>query len=415
MPKQTTTPQPNELSLEDQLDSLLTHLDQIEPGLVSRAKPASDAGAPKSGAAATTAAATVDSPAPPVATAQVSPPPGPQDLDSLSQQIDAMLNAQQGEQAAEVTRVQGPAAAAKEPAPPQTGSPLAKPPASGAGGDDLAMQLDQLLAQSMQAEGPVSAPAPTLAPVTANTQPPTTPAAVPANKVSQASSGANPTVEKPRSSTDQPSTRLSNDDLSLQIDQLLAEQNGPSKPVEPVNVKVASDPASKESVADAGAKGASTPAPVAAAPEGPGEQVSLADIDALLAEQAESQLSAGLGTPLAATPETGSGKQPAQGPSHAEATGADAASVAKELDEQPELQAQSSDAAVTKVAVQAARVAPKPKPKKLRGDFLRGVFTVINRPLAGCSPAVRDTLGYVALLHFFVGSVLIVAKLIGWV
>jgi hypothetical protein len=104
--------------------------------------------------------------------------------------------------------------------------------------------------------------------------------------------------------------------------------------------------------------------------------------------------------------------------------GATAADVARELDQQTEHPTRVA-AGMTGGQEPPAQARPGtgegdldqplplgPSPKTLK-QRVRGVFLKLNRPLERFSPATRDTIGYFALLHLFVGSVLIFAKVLG--
>ncbi len=387
--------------LESQLDSLLAELSQLEPNLIPKPQHGAPHGvtpgqvragqADKGDPSTTTATQTSPAEALPTATATaaptgiqapVEPASAPQAPEDLSQRIDALLQ----EQATETSDIKaGPAAvpmaatweqAAPEPA--HRSEPVVAPSGEGS----LASQIDALF-QQMQENEPSTPPLP---------GPPAAPetGATPAGAVpAQASAPAAPEKDETALTVEE-IDRI----LAEQADNQLAKELDHAAGVQAGTAEVAKAPPARTPFGDD--------------PSQRDKADSLAALTALT----------GAGAGQVYISDEGVRTQPPP------PRGATAADVAKELDQQPELpthvaagmtaskepSAQARPGAVEDTLDQPLSLEPPPKTLKQR---VRGVFLRLNRPLERFSPATRDTIGYFALLHLFVGSVLIFAKVLG--
>ena len=152
-----------------------------------------------------------------------------------------------------------------------------------------------------------------------------------------------------------------------------------------------------------------------------GEGLSVEQIDAMLAQEAEqtvadefetpTEIQASSGVPADADQDSDSSASSSEGEQH-DAGGftAGAGDVAAEIDDQPENKSQIP---------QVATIAAKFKKQDMAGHIVvckralwRTCF-VINRPLEKIPAPARDAVGYFALAHVMIGSVLILGKLVG--
>ena len=229
-------------------------------------------------------------------------------------------------------------------------------------------------------------------------------------------------------------------DLADQLQALLSS----SEIAETAEETPQSGPASEEVVAEPVAAESSDDVAADSENETPVEQLSLEQIDQLLAEEAvdpeaDSELADLLEVPaetiaqveVAAAEvveEEDSADQPEEiaevTASASEGGGgfdANAASVAKELDDQPELKP-----TMTASAVSEAKDGGRTRPIRFKLDkqlivtsvwacerLLRRTCTAMNSPLRRLPPAIRDAVGVAAFFHLLVGSVLIFGKLVG--
>lgn len=254
---------------------------------------------------------------------------------------------------------------------------------------------------------------------------------------------------------------MSDDDLALQLESLFGSAADVSPSAEPASVRAAAvsappaPPAPPDAPDAPGAADVPHAVPAVAANaatigRSPGHE-SLDQIDELLAEEADHKVEGDFETPkdvqaaaVVKTPgpepanaqetveetpapstilysddtKLGSSQAPKQQSFTSEAprlqTGATARDVEQELSQQPELAASGS-------TVAAAEEDAKKRLRRLDltllwavlDPVLRRICAVLSKPLAGLSPQTRDTIGYFALIHLFLGSVLIFGKLMG--
>lgn len=392
--------------LETQLDSLLAELSQLEPNLIPKPQPgeshdaaagqvqvpSSPGQADKDGPSTATAVQTSQTAAPPTAMAMaaptekqapVEPASAPQAPQDLSQRIDALLQ----EQATETSDIKAGPAAVPIAAPQQQAAPPApaheaEPVVALSGEVSLASQIDALF-QQMQGSEPSTPPLPD--PLGARED-----KAAPAGAAPAQASAVAPPEKDETALTVEEIDRL----LAEQADRQLAKELGHAAGAQVGTAEVAKAPPART--------------PDGGDPSRRDEADPLAGLAALTGAGARQVYVSDEGVRT----------------THPPPRGATAADVAKELDQQPEHPTRAvavtatgkeslpptSPGAEDDSFNQPAPIEPSTKTLKQR---VRGVFLRLNRPLERFSPATRDTIGYFALLHLFVGSVLIFAKVLG--
>jgi len=411
-----------DLDLDSQLDTLLQELESLEPGLIALATSG------KAPAAAAPAAEIVSDeptaeaePAEAIDEPEVESESESLEIGSTTNQIDALLSQQLAGQLGavatdqEVDAVDGVVEVAIESAieselaelsTDPSGEGLETPTGSGAGAgavaieesdgsDSMSDQLDALISQEVGAE--------------------------PVGEISGVESEAQPVAE-----TEASGGVVVESSLEGQLDQML---NNPESV----------DTEAGKTTIEAASPGPELSGPVTADANSQEDFATLDQIDQLLASEAESTVTgdfetpedvkadehskqmeeaAQLDTPMPAPPAlcaddsdlAARARERAQSAAEnpdSDGFDANAQAVADELDSQPELAAGADAAGVeTQQPVEKARVV-------ICARVLRKTLALVNRPLVGLSPQIRDAVGYFALLHLFMGSVLLIGKITG--